>query len=890
MSESYVVNIAGANSVRNKIALLLNGAGDMPRNPILRGLGLAIDLKVSLDVLAFEAKLGVDTPPTDRVLAFSQVDTGHYRCRAAAGFADFGFNRDYSEAVAHYLGLSVTNPSHQVGTERLFWVKENPTIEIGWCSAQGPAWAAAISEAYTPSDTPGGLPTLAFDPGAPPELGIVPAAGSDDITGWVDAGEDRILELALYDENQLYPVDIPIRIMHTWRDEFDQKHFGGAKYVSIFEDGLAEDVQGLYLQNVNQGDVTTIDNIRILLADSDHEYRIVFRFRSELDDTFYVDKTIRFRILTADELNRQYTDTVLLDDMPDVTYQASSNEFFWSGMAASVAAFSWTDAFIIDDDKVIALPLDDSTAFSSSWLDIWEITYGGEIVIKFLRSAGFGIIESVYVTYKVTKPNGADDLTIVIEKVIFRRFIQSSDASFTPDVAFRLIEPAIGSTGTGGGDFEVFLEAINNGFEHEQVVAWTDKGSVSLATPIRNGQRYNISSIVDIDYSTGKVDQEKINLLLQTKNTTRVMAVVPVVPKPVVRSRVPAIGSAPYDDFVLPTITVDYPDLTIVWPSTTDQGESYSILGSASDGAGDKTVFELFGRKGAYAHTDPTLSPGDTIVLTGVLGGVSFNENSHARLHFRVQHTSGPVVNEGMDYFVDFPVWPGYDGTPTDGWHDGELKVILYKDKLVVVSKPANLLTVTLTGNLGTEVYGAINLLENYWYDISAVIDSTHTPLLLSYTKVDPDAPTAPPTAFGPFSIPRYTADFAAVTTQFANNPLTWLTARLTSGEFTLPKAKVDMTSKVIEFDYEDSVESWIKWEAVNPLDGKRLVFHERPPNRVERGIARLFRTDRPYGLQLRQRLLVVLLHADGPHVAALYPITGEFVAAEQLDNLRGLL
>ena len=166
MSENFVVQIANGNSVRNKIALVLNQAGDAPQNPILRGLGMAIDLVLAPTVISFEALFGPTTPPVDSILLFTQIDLLHYRLRAAAGFGSLMVSRDYNDPVAHYLKTQLVSSSHVVCEERLFWVEQDPLIELGICSGSSlqSAWAVRASEAYFQDDLTEEF-GLTFDPG-----------------------------------------------------------------------------------------------------------------------------------------------------------------------------------------------------------------------------------------------------------------------------------------------------------------------------------------------------------------------------------------------------------------------------------------------------------------------------------------------------------------------------------------------------------------------------------------------------------------------------------------------------------------------------------------------------------------------------------------------------
>ena len=875
MSESFVIGIANGNTVRNKLAITLNKAGDGPGNPILRGLGMAIDQVFTPSVISFESFLGATTPPEDRLLVFESVDDYHYRLRAAAGYGDLMVDGDYSSAIAHYFSLSMVGPSHVVGEERLFWVEEDPLIELGFCAGSSiqSAWLARASESYfrnDVSDTYG----LAFDPGEPEVQGVASAATAGS-PWYVKAGPDNVLEFAVYDQQQVYPLTVPIRFMNNWLDEFNQHHYGGAKYVSIFEKGLAEDAEGTYVTNVYQKDIDEVTSVNVKVGDVDHEYALIVRFRSELDDSYYVDKEIRFRILTADILNRPFSDDVFESDMPDVSYNAVSGEYKWDGMAAAVIALGITSATAINGDRVVSLPTDDATAFPSGWLAFQTLSYGGEIVVRFQRPGLPGVtIEDIHEVYLVTVSP-----TTSVDKSLFRRAVHSAKATYVPDTKFRFLEPTTGS---------VYLEAINNQAIYQQVTVFTDKGSVNVPLPLRNGQIINITSIIDIEAVTGIMQQTLVNVMLATRTTTKIVGVEPVPPQFRLVSRYPDVGIVA--GTLLPTsLYGDYPDVKYEFPAALSTGDSYAFAGG-ENGAGWGATVLLSGRKGMWREVGTVAGGGLNTIVNG-LSKINFTNTGSFFFSYRIQVTSGPDTGVFVDYLIEAPHGAGYTGTPPTGLHPGAVQVILYEDKIVIVSKPPNVSSITLKGNISTGIFGPAWLMDQQWYDMSAVVDGAHPSIELTYVTTDYSVDPPVNTTHGPYTVPRFTPQETFVPlVEFANNGSRWDGADLTLVPYTVPAAKISHIDKTISFDYEDRYTEYIRWSVINPLDGTQLSTNTEPLNRTAVDISRLFRSDVKFQLEPGRRVLVMFLHIDGPQIPALYEITGEYVEPEQLNNLRGTL
>jgi len=873
MSEVSLLQIAGGNSVLNKRSITLNGAGTSMQNPMLRGLGMDINVVLQPNVAFYQATFGDTTPPDAfNILTFAQIAADQYRHRAAIGYGTLGSSRSYIDAVQQFLRLELTAYTSQVvGTERQCWVKQDPMIEFAFTSAQG-VWCAEISEAFYTDDA--GNYGLTSDPGSAPATGMSPDPQNP--YGWIEGGPDRILEFGFWDTEQLWPVDLPLRLVEPWKDEFDQKHYGGAKYVSIFEEGGAEDHEGTYIKNEYQTDITTLSNMRIKVADNDHEYRVVFRFRSELNDVYYVDKLVRFRVLTMDMINRQYTNTLYETDMPDIVYDEASGDFFWDGMTASQPVQGWINPEVIVDDTSHTLPLNDVTPFPAAFSDLRSVLYGGEIPIRFQRTVLPSItIEDDWETYRVERPNGASALPINVEKALLRRHIHSTNATFVPDTQFRFIEP------TAPGD--VWLEVINNSITYKQVVVWTEKGSLSLTMPLRNGKQYNVTSLLNQD-AAGSVEEGCVNILMQTENTTRIVQVEPTTPRSRIRARYPGIGTL--TDNVTPVLTPAYPDVDVDWPALTDEGEDYIIIGADAAQVGNASAIVVWGRKQAWRVT--AHAPGNNYNLVNILGNVAYSTNARFWINYRIKITSGADSGTIIDNVMESPVYLGYTGTPDTGLHPGDVQLIYYERSIVIVSKPSDIYRIQIIGDITNRWYSGANLTEDNHYDISALVSGPPpATITLNYETLNPDLTT---TSHGPFTIPRFQP---IVTTPVTEKPVpagTWSTGRLNNTQKTMPQARISFVNKTIEFYYDTNFIDWPRYSVTNPLDQERVIMEGAPPNGLVVDISRLFRSDSPFDLRPNQSLLVTLLQRDGPHLSGLYEITGEFETAKQMNNLRGLM
>lgn len=903
MSETFVIDIANGDAVQNKIATTLNQAGSSPTNPILKGLGTALNVKFSPDVNDFEITYGRSSPAEERILSLEEVDSNHYRLRQAAGEGDLGFPVSYASAQRHFVRVRMATPSQVQGTEREMWIQEDPLITAFLCSAQF-AWCDDAAAQYyklgpsSPCNFFEGIDTIFNnDPGKPPtgtiqdgdfQNFIVQEASGE--TAQVELGPDRVIQFGIYGTGAPgVPITIPITIMENWRDEFNIKHFGGAKYVSIFESDLAEDVQGTLITNQYQEDITTVSDFEILTVDPDTEYVLTFRFRSELNDPFYVDKQVRFRVVTADMLTRNVTRLPNVDDAPVPIFDEDDGEFYWSDddIFTSFGGFSVVEAWVLKGAEKVSLPTDTTTPFSTDWFDHRKIIYGGPITIQFRRETFF-FTEVIHVTYDVRRPNGANTLPITFEKNFGRQdSLVLGTTNFTPDTQFRLLRPM--------GSANVFLEVLNVQTRHVAAIFWTDKGSMQLDAPLKAGARYDVTTMFDIvpdpaDPSASDIAQGVYNIALITDHQIQLHQEKPVAVRefPVTRTP-PVAGAGPEADFVFPTLTPDYPDLEIKWPIGTDAGDSYEIAGlgfddpsDPSDPSGQESRFFIKGRKGIVAVDG--MVPGGS-PRTVDLSEACYPQESTFEVVYTIDHTFANDVH----YVLEKPTWLGYDAAPPDLVNTGALQMIAWAATVSAVFTviPPNFIDIEITGNLGMATLTLSEIIEDQPIDLSSIWDGVFPTLSITYNVYNPTLDTIE--NFGPFTVAKFESIVSVPTTEI-NLPRTiWRPSRLVEFEGRLPKARIDQPNKRLTFDYAGIPFSrYTRFKTVNPNDRTQIIFEEAPFNRRDYDIRRMFRNDSKNTLQIGQSLLVTFLHETGASKTALYKISGEFEDPTVVDDLRG--
>lgn len=895
MSETYVIDIANADTVQNKIATVLNRAGSSPSNPVLRGLGTSLHVKLSPDVIDHEVWYGLDTPADDRILSLVEEDTNHYVLRGAIGIGEFAFDVDYTSAQRHFIRVEMSTASRLSATEREWWIQEDPQITCFLTSAQI-AWCDQAAAQYYKITSPShpclfvGVDTIFNqDPGKPPTGTIqdgdfqnFTVQEADPTVAQVELGPDRVVSFGIYGTGEpTVPVDIPITLMDNWRDEFNIKHYGGAKYVSIFEDGLAEDAQGTLIQNQYQIDITTANSLKILVVDPDTEYVVTFRFRSEINDPYYVDKKVRFRVVTLDDLTRDVTVIPGFNEAPDVDFDAVTGEFRWADdtIFTAYGAFSVVEAWAYKGNEKVALPTDTSTAWSPDMLDHRQIIHGGLLTVQFRREA-LTHTEILYVTYEFQRPNGSYSLPVTVLKRFARKHsMVLGTTNYDPDTQFRLIRP------TGGEN--VYLEVLATKSRHVSAVFWTDLGSISLDTPLKGGARYDVTSLFTYDAATGTIQQGVYNVLLLTDHQYQLWQNQPVTVRTFPYIRNPIVDtSGPSSDFVYPDVTVSGANVTIQFPELTDQGALYEIAGygfdDPSDPSAQRTRIFLKGRKSIVGVDG--LTPGG--LATVPLSDFVYPEESTFEIIYSIDHDFADDVH----YVIEKPTWAGYDAVVAlEDSNDGPLQMIYWGTDAIFTEIPPNTIDVTITGGVGSLTWNLTEIVEDQPFDMEAggAIVLGDPSVTLSYTIYNPTTDMID--SYGPYTINLFQSLISTPTTEGNLERTIWRPSRLVEFEGRLPRARIMQDQETLEFDYDDiPFSKYTRFKTVNPLDGTQLVFKNEPFNRTLFDIRRMFREDTKYKLEIGHRLLITFLHESGAHITAMYTITGEFEEPVVISDLRG--
>ena len=696
----------------------------------------------------------------------------------------------------------------------------------------------------------------------------------------VELGPERVVQFGIYGTGTPeVPIVVPISIMDNWRDEFNIKHYGGARYVSIFESDLAEDAQGTLVTNVFQEDITTVTDISVLTVDPDVDYTLTFRFRSELNDPFYVDKQVRFRVVTADMLTRAVTRLPDIDDAPVPVYDDVTGDFLWSNedIFNDYGAFSAVEAWVIKGNEKVALPTDDVTPFPVDWFDHRTIIHGGQITVQFRRETFF-FTEVLHVTYDVRRPNGSYQLPIEVVKNFGRQTsLVGGTTNFTPDTQFRLIR----STTPGE---PVYLEVLNVQTRHKAAIFWTDLGSLQLDVPLKSGARFDVTTLFTFDGPS--IVQGVFNIALITDHQMSLYQQKPVAVREWPVTRTPPIdASGPESDFVYPTITPAFPDITIEWPATTDQGNPYDIAGFAadpSDPSGGTSRFFIKGRKGILSVDG--MIPGGTKLITGGLADIVYPEEGVFEVVYAIDHTFEDSVN----YVVEKPTWLGYDAVPPPFINSGPLQMLAYDGTAVFTVIPPNFIDIDITGNLGTQKFTLNEVIEDQPIDLTAAVwDGIAASVSVTYNIFNPTTEVVD--NYGPFVIPKFEAINGLPTTEINLERTLWRPSRLVEWDGRLPRARINQPDKLLTFDYSDIPFSrYSRFKVVNPLDQTQIAFFQSPMNLLDYDIRRMFRTDTKFKLQPGQGLLVTFLHETGASKTALYKITGEFEDPIVIDDLRG--
>lgn len=93
------------------------------------------------------------------------------------------------------------------------------------------------------------------------------------------------------------PYTVPISLFPEFVNDAGQQTFGGAKYVSCFDNGLGEGASG-NVTGVNQSLISAWGGITVPSPAADTLYNVRIRLRAALNDATYIDRVVSFRFVT----------------------------------------------------------------------------------------------------------------------------------------------------------------------------------------------------------------------------------------------------------------------------------------------------------------------------------------------------------------------------------------------------------------------------------------------------------------------------------------------------------------------------------------------------------------------------------------------------------------
>ncbi len=94
------------------------------------------------------------------------------------------------------------------------------------------------------------------------------------------------------------PYTAPLSVFPGWTNDAGIPSFGGARLISIFEDGGTEGVSTGNITAVTQAPIETVSGITMQAPDPSVLYVVRIRLRSAVNDPNYVDRVVRFRVVT----------------------------------------------------------------------------------------------------------------------------------------------------------------------------------------------------------------------------------------------------------------------------------------------------------------------------------------------------------------------------------------------------------------------------------------------------------------------------------------------------------------------------------------------------------------------------------------------------------------
>lgn len=155
---------------------------------------------------------------------------------------------------------------------------------------------------------------------------------SIDATGLQEFSDGTIPTLVV--ESLSAPL-IPVSIFPDFRTDAGVQSFGGARYISVFEDGAVEGASTARVTGAFQTMLSSFGGIQLIgTADPAYLYKIRIRLRSELNDVNYVDRVVQFRVVTP--LMVPFAiETYDANDIPDIDLDGNGYNFVYASPAGT---------------------------------------------------------------------------------------------------------------------------------------------------------------------------------------------------------------------------------------------------------------------------------------------------------------------------------------------------------------------------------------------------------------------------------------------------------------------------------------------------------------------------------------------------------------------------
>jgi len=118
---------------------------------------------------------------------------------------------------------------------------------------------------------------------------------------------------------------IPLSVLPFWRNDGGVRSYGGAKYISVFEDGASEGTTTAKVVAINQQPIESTGTFELPNPDAQHLYNVRIRLRSAQSDPNYKDYVIAFRVVTPLEVPIEFA--TFDDPLPDIVNTGSDFAF-----------------------------------------------------------------------------------------------------------------------------------------------------------------------------------------------------------------------------------------------------------------------------------------------------------------------------------------------------------------------------------------------------------------------------------------------------------------------------------------------------------------------------------------------------------------------------------